>query len=71
MNLIGTVWRHTKSQKIYTIIGECRLEASNEPAVLYTAPQDRVVWARGKDQFLDGRFKQINILNLLLKEEVG
>lgn len=56
---IGTVWRHRKTGHVYTIIGTCRLEATNAPAYLYRRPEDGITWARDMDEFLDGRFERI------------
>lgn len=60
----GSVWRHVKSGKVYTVIGGCHLEATGEPAVLYTRPDDGMIWARATDEFLDGRFERINLPDL-------
>ena len=42
-----TVWRHYKGG-LYVVIGYCRIEATNTPAVLYQAVGERwpVVWCR-------------------------
>ncbi len=62
-----THWRHIKSNTFYFIMGECRLEATNEEAYLYELrdglnPYQKIkgvpVWARSKSEFLDGRFEQ-------------
>jgi hypothetical protein len=55
----GSVWKHLKTGRIYTVIGSCRLEATGEPAVLYTCPDDGILWARATDEFLDGRFERV------------
>lgn len=55
--IVGSQWLHVKSEKRYTIIGTCRLEKENAPAYLYKG-DDGVVWAREKDEFLDGRFQR-------------
>jgi hypothetical protein len=57
--VVGTVWRHKKSGGVYTVIGTCRLEATNAPAYLYTSTANGVIWARDMDEFLDGRFENI------------
>ena len=57
----GSVWEHLKTGHVYSVIGTCRLEATNEPAVLYTRPEDGIIWARAMDQFLDGRFGRISM----------
>ena len=58
---IGTVWRHKKTGKAYTIMGTCRLEATNVPAFLYRSMETGIVWAREMAEFLDGRFEKIDI----------
>jgi len=63
---IGTEWEHVKSRTTYAIVGECQLEATNEPAYLYHLAywkvlEPRLVWARSKREFLDGRFKKLNV----------
>jgi hypothetical protein len=55
----GTRWRHLKTGGIYTILGTCRIEASNEPAYLYRGDETEIVWARPMDEFLDGRFEAL------------
>jgi hypothetical protein len=55
----GTVWRHKKTGGLYTIMSECRLERTNEPMFIYLAHYDGTLWARAKDEFLDGRFEEI------------
>jgi hypothetical protein len=57
----GSVWQHMKSGHVYSVIGTCRLEATNAPAVLYARPEDGFVWARDMDEFLDGRFARISM----------
>lgn len=58
-SLIGTTWLHVKSQRLYMIVGTCRLEATNTPAFLYRNDDDGIVWARDMDEFLDGRFERL------------
>lgn len=55
----GTICLHKKSEQFYTVIGSCRLEHNNEPAFLYI-DQQGTIWARSKDEFLDGRFEEMN-----------
>ncbi len=52
---ITNTYKHVKTGGIYTIEGECRLEATNRPAILYRG-KDGVLWARDKEEFFDGRF---------------
>lgn len=54
----GRRWRHVKTGGEYTVIGECRLEATNEPAIVYRSAHG-TVWARSKQEFFDGRFVPI------------
>lgn len=56
---IGTVWKHVKSGTDYLIAGECRLEATGEPAYLYKRMDGIILWARDKEEFLDGRFEKL------------
>lgn len=59
--IAGSIWRHVKTGKVYSVVGTCRLEATNSPAVLYASPDDGgVVWARDMDEFLDGRFERVD-----------
>ena len=49
---------------LYVVMGKCRLEATNRPAVLYQRIVlerigNPVVWARDEDEFLDGGFTQV------------
>ena len=55
--IVGSQWLHIKSQKRYMIVGTCRLESTNSPAYLYLDDAG-IVWARDKDEFLDGRFQR-------------
>ena len=41
----GSLWRHYKGD-IYTVTGECMLEATAEPAVLYQKDGCTPTWAR-------------------------
>lgn len=45
MPAINTVWRHYKGSR-YLAVGECRLEATNERAVLYREEGGGMLWAR-------------------------
>ena len=56
----GSMWKHLKTGHVYAVIGSCRLEKTGEPAVLYTRPDDGIVWARVMDEFLDGRFERLS-----------
>ena len=59
--MIGTAWRHLKTDRVYTIVGVCRIEGNNEPAFLYELEPGEIVWARPMDEFLDGRFERVSI----------
>ncbi|MEM1385358.1 MAG: DUF1653 domain-containing protein [Pseudomonadota bacterium] len=60
MPAIGSIWRHRKGG-VYVVTGACRLEATDQDAVLYTAlGGGGVVWARAASEFLDGRFDEVD-----------
>ena len=53
----GTLWRHQKTGGFYTVFGTCRIEATNEPGVLYHSINGNgPLWCRPVAEFLDGRF---------------
>lgn len=59
--MIGTMWLHVKTGHLYIVVGECWLEATNAPAVLYhRAGGVGPTWARDREEFLDGRFAQVS-----------
>jgi hypothetical protein len=55
---IGGLWRHVKTGHDYVILGQCRLEATNRPGILYRRVngEDVMTWARDEEEFCDGRF---------------
>ena len=55
---IGTTWQHVKSGCIYTVVGVCVIEKTNEYAFLYKhgTSSAQAPWCRPVDEFLDGRF---------------
>lgn len=58
----GSLWTHLKSARLYIVVGECQIESTNEPGVLYRGlnePNGKL-WARSKAEFLDGRFEQFS-----------
>jgi len=59
------VWLHKKTGREYVVEGVCTLEHSNKPAYLYRSYQeggdDGVLWARDKEEFLDGRFELLDV----------
>ena len=52
-------YRHNKTKNLYYLVGECRIEKTNTPAVLYQCVNTGVVWARPKSEFFDGRFSKV------------
>lgn len=68
MNIeIGQMWYHSKTMTTCRITGFCILEATLKPAILYTDGDhdsfgELLVYARDKQEFLDGRFKLIESL---------
>jgi hypothetical protein len=58
------LWCHVKTGGVYEIVGECIIEATNKPAVLYRSvipAPGRSIWARPKDEFFDGRFEKVDL----------
>lgn len=57
-----TRWLHKKTRKTVILVGECRLEATNQPAYLFVHDDDpgAMPWARAQDEFLDGRFVKVD-----------
>lgn len=55
---IGTIWVHLKTGHIYIVVGECQIEVTNKPGILYlrTDVTEGIVWMRPTEEFLDGRF---------------
>lgn len=59
--MIGTLWVHLKTSHLYVIVGDCQLEATNRPAVLYRlVGGEGPVWARDMEEFMDGRFAEVS-----------
>lgn len=58
---VGSVWSHTKTGNLYSVIGYCRLEADWTEAVLYVRVDGstELPIARATSQFTDGRFSRI------------
>ena len=56
----GSKWRHVKTDGIYVIVTECKLENDDVAAVAYRSiiEENDIVWVRPKEQFLDGRFER-------------
>ena len=55
---IGTIWRHLKTKHHYVVVGECQMEATWEPGILYARIDgytERPI-ARSRAKFMDGRF---------------
>jgi len=59
-NHTGEQYKHLKTGGLYTVLGKCRIEATNVPGVLYVRDGDDVVWARPASEFFDGRFERID-----------
>lgn len=56
-------WRHKKTGGVYIVMDEIKLQTAKPiedmaELVLYMAV-DGTMWARPKDEFLDGRFEEI------------
>lgn len=65
---VGSLWRHIKSDTLYTVKDIVVVEFDLTLAVSYTSLGDtsRLHWLRPLDEFLDGRFKR----EVLFKDEV-
>ena len=65
---VGSLWRHIKSDTLYTVKDIVVVESGLTLAVSYQKLGDlsRLRWFRPLDEFLDGRFKR----EVLFKEEV-
>lgn len=50
------LWQHRKTGGIYEVVGECQIESTNTPGVLYRNTSTGVTWVRPKEEFFDGRF---------------
>lgn len=65
---VGSLWRHIKSDTLYTVKDIVVVESDLTLAVSYKRLGDtnRLHWLRPLDEFLDGRFKR----EVLFKDEV-
>lgn len=65
---IGSLWRHLKTDNLYTVKDIVIVESDLTLAVSYKRLGDanRLHWLRLLDEFLDGRFKR----EVLFKDEV-
>ena len=65
---IGSLWRHLKTDTLYTVKDIVVVESDLNLAVSYKRLGDasRLHWLRPLDEFLDGRFKR----GVLFKDEV-
>ncbi len=65
---VGSLWRHIKSDTLYTVKDIVVVESDLTLAVSYKSLGDtsRLHWLRPLDEFLDGRFKR----EVLFKDEV-
>lgn len=57
---VGSLWRHVKSDTLYTVKDLVVVESDLTVAVSYKCLGDtsRLHWLRPLDEFLDGRFKR-------------
>ena len=57
---VGSLWRHIKSDTLYTVKDLVVVESDLTVAVSYKCLGDtsRLHWLRPLDEFLDGRFKR-------------
>ena len=58
---IGSLWRHLKTNTLYTVKDVVVVESDLSLAVSYTQLKDRsrIHWLRPVDEFLDGRFERV------------
>lgn len=65
---VGSLWRHLKTDTLYTVKDIVLVESDLTFAVSYQKLGDlsRLRWLRPLDEFLDGRFKR----EILFKNEV-
>ena len=65
---VGSLWRHLKTDTLYTVKDIVVVESDLTLAVSYQKLGDlsRLRWLRPLDEFLDGRFKR----EVLFKDEV-
>ena len=65
---VGSLWRHVKSDTLYTVKDIVVVESDLTLAVSYKRLGDnsRLHWLRPLDEFLDGRFKR----EVLFEDEV-
>lgn len=65
---IGSLWRHLKTDNLYTVKDIVVVESDLTLAVSYKrlGETSRIHWLRPLDEFLDGRFKR----EILFKDEV-
>ena len=60
--ILGRFWRHEKTGKHYEVLGTGYIEATLTPCVIYRRKSgDDIVWVRPLEEFLDGRFEDINL----------
>ena len=65
---VGSLWRHLKTDNLYTVKDIVVVESDLTFAVSYKrlGETSRIHWLRPLDEFLDGRFKR----EILFKDEV-
>ena len=56
--IVGRLYHHVKSGKIYRVCMLANMEATNEHVVVYSDPlRTEQNWVRPIDEFCDGRFQ--------------
>ena len=60
----GPRYRHVKTGGTYQIVGYARLQSATPicdyaDLVLYRSDADGSIWARGRNEFMDGRFERL------------
>lgn len=60
------LWKHKKTGHLYRIMGFALIEKGLVPAVIYARDGELTQFIRPCDEFFDGRFRQVDMI-----EEVG
>ena len=53
-------FKHLKTQTVYEVVAEGRMEATRERAVIYQRLLTGEIWVRPASEFYDGRFMALN-----------
>lgn len=67
----GSIWQHRKGG-VYMVLVECTIEATDTPAVAYkslTSNGRDDVWIRPLSEFMDGRFKPLDLSIIALADK--